>query len=325
MVEHVLVGDIGGTNVRFARARLGFAGHPEVSDISIMAGDAFPDFNAALSAYLSDLGNHRPMHALFAFAGPVSDGVVRLTNRDWTIDRRQVERKLGFERVRLVNDYAAMARSIPELPDSCFRVLNEGVVPDERRPILVAGPGTGLGVATLVPHAAHDWRVLTGEGGHTAFAPRTAREWALVEKLQQRHGYVSNELVLSGMGLNEVHQVLCELDGVAWTETSPAQIMANAVAGDRISRDICEIRAAGTLGALGDFALVNGTLGGVVITGGVAERMADWFSAPEALARFFERGPQSRFMEPIPLRILLSGKAALIGAAALFFDEESEP
>ena len=325
MSDHVLVGDIGGTNVRFAKARLGFAGHPEISDVAIMPGDDFPDFTSALSLYLKDLGNARPDQALFAFAGPVQDGVVRLTNRDWTVDRRELQRKLGFERVRIVNDYAAMARSIPELPDTCFRVLNPGRVPDERRPILVAGPGTGLGVATLLPVGPHDWRVITGEGGHTAYAPRTPREWALASHLKKRHGYVSNELILSGVGLDEVHRALCEIDGVEWVEMPPAKIMADALAGDRIARDICEIRAAGTLGALGDFALVNGALGGVVVTGGVAERLADWFDTPQALERFFDRGPRANYMQPIPLRILLSGEAALIGAAALYFDEESEP
>ena len=97
-----------------------------------------------------------------------------------------------------------------------------------------------------------------------------------------------------------------------------------AKSGDKLARDICEIRAGATLDALGDAALINGTRGGVVITGGVAERLVDWLSAPEALARFFERGPMSHYMEPIPIRLLQDGAAALIGAAALHFDEDAE-
>jgi len=322
MADTVLVGDIGGTNVRFGRARLGFAGHPEVGDIAVMPGDNFKTFDDALNLYLGQLGNQRPREALFAFAGPVRDETVRLTNRNWTINSRDVARASGLERVRLVNDYAAMARSIPELGDDSFRLLHDGRIPDERAPILVAGPGTGLGMATLLPEGERGWRVMTGEGGHAAFAPRSDREWELTKRLKQMHGYVSKELVLSGSGLNAVHKALCEIDGVSWVETAPAEIMKMAEQGHTIARDICEIRAGATLDALGDAALINGTRGGVVITGGVAERLVDWLAQPKALSRFFERGPMSHYMEPIPIRLLMEGEAALIGAAALHFDED---
>ncbi|WP_084397737.1 glucokinase [Henriciella aquimarina] len=322
MADPVLVGDIGGTNVRFAVARRGFAGHPLISDISVMPGDDFETFDAALKTYCDALGEKRPKQALIALAGPVDEDHVKLTNRDWTVDAVRLAGHCGFRRVRLVNDYAAMARAIPELPDSDFRVLRAGHPDQEgRNPILVSGPGTGLGMATLIPAGATGWRVLTGEGGHAAFAPFNAREWALFERLSESHGYVSRELVLSGSGLNAVHKALCEIDGVAWEETGPAEIMERAQQGDRICRDICEIRARGTLYALGDAALMNGTQGGVVITGGVAERLADWLAAPEAISRFLQRGPMSDYMTPIPIRLLLSGEAALVGAAALHFDE----
>nr|WP_070959065.1 glucokinase [Hyphomonas sp. Mor2] len=322
MPDTVLVGDIGGTNVRFGRARLGFAGHPEVDDIAVMPGDSFQTFHDALSVYLGQLGNKRPQQALFAFAGPVRDGVVRLTNRDWVVDSHALAEKTGLERIRLVNDYAAMARSIPELGDDSFRLLHDGRTPDERSPILVAGPGTGLGMATLLPEGERGWRVMTGEGGHAAFAPRSEREWELTKRLKATHGYVSKELVLSGSGLNAVHQALCDIDGVTWERTPPAEIMQRAETGDALCRDICEIRAGATLDALGDAALINGTRGGVVITGGVAERLVDWLAQPKALSRFFERGPMSHYMEPIPIRLLMEGEAALIGAAALHFDED---
>ena len=322
MAEPVLVGDIGGTNVRFALARRGFAGHCTVSNVSVMPGDAFETFDDALAAYIKHLGKGAPSQALIALAGPVDEGQVELTNRDWTVDACRLEASTGLERVRLVNDYAAMARAIPELPESDFRLLQAGDPEEEERlPILVSGPGTGLGMATLIPVGTTGWRVLTGEGGHAAFPASNAREWALVERLQQTHDYVSRELVLSGSGLNAVHKALCEIDGVEWHELPPQEIMSRAEQGDPICRDICEIRARGTLYALGDSALMNGTRGGVVITGGVAERLADWLAAPEALDRFNNRGPMSKYMAPIPIRLLLSGEAALVGAAALHFDE----
>jgi len=323
MAETVLVGDIGGTNVRFALAHRGQAGKPEIEDVVILPGDAFSCFEKALQHYLSELKGTPPQQALFAFAGPVSKGRVSLTNRNWTIDSQVLADRMRFDQVRLVNDYAAMARSIPTLPETEFSLIHKGTPVSEPAPILVSGPGTGLGVATLLPDEAADWTVLTGEGGHAAYAPRTEREWALASTLRRHHGYVSKELVLSGSGLNAVHRALCEIDGVAWQETPPAEILSQARAGDPISQDICQIRAAATMDAMGDAALINGTRGGVVITGGVAERLFDWLVAPSALARFMERGPMSSYMQPIPIRLLLCGKSALIGAAALYFDQET--
>ncbi|WP_018149523.1 glucokinase [Henriciella marina] len=326
MADPVLVGDIGGTNVRFAVARQGFAGKPVVSDVSVMPGDDFDAFDDALSAYLDQLGKGAPREALIALAGPVSKGRVQLTNRDWMVDTARLQEKCGLASVRLVNDYAAMARAIPELPEGAFRLIHEGE-PDSssRQPILVSGPGTGLGMATLIPVGTAGWRVLTGEGGHAAFAPATPREWALAEKLRESHVYVSRELVLSGSGFDAVHKALCDIDGTPWEKTPPGEVLERANEGDPICRDICEIKARGTLYALGDAALTNGTKGGVVITGGVAEQLADWLAAPGAIDRFLQRGPMSDYMQPIPIRILMSGEAALIGAAALQFDEVTVP
>ena len=322
MSDTVIVGDIGGTNVRFACAHLDPSGQSTIEHISMLPGDDFKSFDDALMAYLDELGAERPDEALFAFAGPVQDGTVEMTNRDWLIDSHQLATKTGLNRIRLVNDYAAMSRGVAELSGQHFRVLHEGRVLDEAAPVLVAGPGTGLGMATLLKTSTGKWRVLTGQGGHAMFAPQTDREWALKKQLEKTYGYVSNELVLSGAGLDAVHKALCELDGIAWVQTPAAVIMQNAHDGDKVSHEICEIRSNATMGALGDAALVNGTRGGVVITGGVAKRLEDWLAAPSAMKRFFERGPMTEFMEPIPIRLLMTGEAALIGAASLHFDEE---
>lgn len=325
MAQSVIVGDIGGTNVRLARAHLGADGHPHMDQISILPGDDFDTFDDALMAYLDKLNGDRPAHALFAFAGPVRNGAIEMTNRNWVIDSRKLAAKTGLERVRLVNDYAAMSRGVVELAPEHFRTLHAVEDVDTSAPILVAGPGTGLGMATLLRDDVTGWRVITGQGGHAMFAPRTDREWALMNQLHATYGYVSNELVLSGIGLDAVHKALCDLDGLVWTKTAPETIMQAAQAGDALATEICEIRSKATLAALGDAALINGTQGGVVITGGVARRLADWLDTPSTLARFFERGPMTDYMRRIPIRLLMSGEAALIGAASLHFDEDQRP
>ncbi len=323
MSDRVLVGDIGGTNARFALAHQTNAGQFELSKVIILQGGDYSSFDSALSEYLARIGPDRPRHALLAGAGPVQDEIIHLVNRDWTLDRALIEAKYGFEQACLVNDYSAMARAIPEMPDSSFRVLHEGRSLEQRMAILVGGPGTGLGIATLLPKGARGWEVIPGEGGYASYCPRTPREWALAEALRREHGFVSNELVLAGIGLEAVHRALCQIDGVDWKPMPPSEIMAQAKAGDQICSDICDIRSAATFDALGDAALINGTLGGVVMTGGVAVRLADWLAHPAALARFQARGLKRDYMMDIPIRLLLSGEAALIGAAALHFEQET--
>ena len=143
---------------------------------------------------------------------------------------------------------------------------------------------------------------------------------ALSHELQRRFDYISSELVLSGSGLDAVHKALCAIDGVEWTPLDVTTILSRAQAGDIICHDICVIRAGGVLQALGDAALINGTRGGVVVTGGVAERLYDYLCEDEALERFFQRGPMSPYMLPIPIRLLTDPQAPLYGAVALYLD-----
>lgn len=318
----LLVGDVGGTNARFALAEMR-DGAPTLHAMRKLTCADFPDFNTALRTYLDDLGAG-PRHALFALAGPVSQGAVRLLNRpDWPIvDSRALEQRFGFTRVRLVNDFAGMARSVPELPQSAFLSIWAGRAPGERQPIIVTGPGTGFGVATIVPEGG-GWRVISGEGGHSAYTPSTRLEFEICEALRGfGHVHISNELVLSGAGFDDVHRAVCQVHGAPFTLLSPQRVLEKAEAGDPICLDICRIRARGVLGAAGDLALINGARGGVVIAGGVSDHLQNYLNTDDARARFLDRGLRAQYMAGISIKLLLEERAPLIGAAALFFGED---
>ena len=318
----IIVGDVGGTNVRFGQAVRDADGKVHVEKIGTMPGDDFPSFEAALAAYVEQYSGEAVEGALFALAGPNKQDCIKLTNRDWHVSSAKIAKQLGVPRVKLVNDYAAMARAIPELPDTSFFNLHDGIQSDG--PILVAGPGTGLGVATLMKIGEKRWHVLTGEGGHAAYAPSTPREWALAENLRARFGYVSKELVVAGIGYEHVYRALREIDGLSVSPIGPAELIEMAHAGDDWAEGFCRMRVRALYDALGDAALLNGTTGGVAITGGVALRLKEWLTDKSALSRFFERGPESGYMRDIPIRLLTNSTGALIGAAALYFDAEEQ-
>ena len=318
MAERILVGDVGGTNVRFSIAHRQ-DGKIVADKFEKFAGDDFPQFEEVLKSYL-DRSNTRVNRACFALAGPVQHGEVTLTNRGWHVSEQKLQNRFGFEDVRLINDFTAMARAVPEFDRAHFENILPGK-PEPDAPIIVAGPGTGFGVATLIPEAGN-WHVLTGEGGHIAFAPRTDIEFQLTQILLRKFGYVSNELVSSGTGLQPVHEAFCEIYDRPVEDLSPAEMRQRADAGDEMFYQLILVRACTVMGAVGDLVLANGALGGVVLAGGVTERIADFLRMPEAIERFHERGPMSSFLEHCPVMLMKDPQAPLIGAAAFYEQEQ---
>ncbi len=308
----LLVGDVGGTNARFAVAvRRG--GRVSIEQFESLKGNQFKTFDDALQAYLEKTGV-KPDAACVAVAGPVRGGEAHLTNRGWTVSEAALLERLGTGKALVVNDFLAMARSVPEVGPEAFDVVFQGK-PVEGAPILVAGPGTGFGVSTLVPgHGG--WTVIAGEGGHMAYAPRTEFEFQIAKILGRDHGYVSNELVASGSGLASLHAAVCETYGVPVAEIEPDDMEIRAHAGDAMYKALLDVRALATIGAVGDLALANGALGGVVLAGGVSGHIVEFLVTPEARERFVSRGPMSEYLEQCPVQLLKEPVAALIGAAA---------
>ncbi|MFN4183574.1 MAG: glucokinase [Hyphomonas sp.] len=312
----VLVGDVGGTNVRFALAARR-DGVLRIEHFQKLPGDDFESFEAALRHYLSKT-SVRAEAACFALAGPIIDQEVTLTNRaKWKVSSAGVASLFGFQDVRLINDFHAMARSVPEYAVSSFDKIFPGT-PKPGAPMLVAGPGTGFGVATLLSGTDGQWQVMSGEGGHMAYASRTAVELEMTRLLTRDYGYVSNELVASGSGLEEVHRAFCEIYGRDCLELSPEDMRQRADEGDEMFLALIEVRALAVMGAAGDLVLANGALGGVVLAGGVTERISDFLKTPQARERFVSRGPMSPYLEDCPVWLMHDAAAPLIGAAADF-------
>jgi glucokinase len=322
----LLVGDIGGTNVRLALARLTDDGGVAISDVWRRPGSDFPDFGAAIAAYLG-AGRGRIAGASFGFAGPVSRGEVQLLHRDWTIRRADLQAQLGVERVVLVNDFFAMARSAPELGAADLHEIAPGTV-DRAGSLAVGGPGTGFGVAVL--RRFHDetldsgagWAVVGGEGGHQAFAPQTELEWSIAKRLKAELGYVSNEVVASGSGFEPTLAALAHAMGVPRQALTPSDVIERAGTGEALSVEMCRLRARTVMTAMGNTALACNATGGVFIAGGVSVYLEPWLKEREALDRFYRRGPRTALMTGIPIQLIVSETAPLVGSALLWRDEQ---
>ena len=304
--------------MRFAMATFA-EGRVNLSAVWKRPGRDYETFEAALDAYLKET-TPEYAGASFGFAGVTGGSHVELLNRGWTVDLGAVKQRLGIERLVAVNDFIAMARSAPELSGDELRPVAKGEV-DPKGSCAIGGPGTGFGVG-LLRRIEQGWVVIGGEGGHQAFTPETDIEWKLAVTLRRKYGYVSNEIVTAGMGFDDTRDALFEVMGVKQKPLTQAEVIDAANAGDPVALEFCRLRARTVMTAMGNMALVANATGGVFIAGGVAQRLEPWLKERAALDRFYVRWPRTELMKPIPVNLIASEAAPLIGSAHLWRDEQ---
>jgi glucokinase len=305
-----VIADVGGTNARFAVAEKG-----TYSQLAHVEVGQYPSLQDALTAYLEKLPQTtRPDEAAIAVAAPVFGDNISLTNHGWSFSIQELKRNLGLRSLQVFNDFAATAMAVPHLPQKdVFLVGPE--CPNAQGPIGILGPGTGLGVCSLIPHAG-GWTVVPGEGGHVTLPTSTALEDQIVAFLRTRWAHVSAERVLSGSGLVNLYQALCSIEGNTPREFSPADVTDHAI---KKTDDTC-VKAfehfCAFLGTVaGDLALTIGATGGVYIAGGILLRFREAFARSTFRERFESKGRFQRFLSGIPTRLVLEESPALLGLA----------
>jgi glucokinase len=311
-----VVGDIGGTNARFALADLSNAAHPSLRDELHLPSAQFASLKDALAAYLDQVGvaKKAPM-AVLAVAGPVSNGEVQLTNLSWHASEHALQ-ALGFARVRLINDFRALAASADALGAEDLDTIGPALPRLADATIAIMGAGTGFGAAALVREPEHAI-ALAGEGGHIGFSPEDEVEVQILESLQRRFGRASIERIVSGPGLVNLYGALCEIGGAPAPLDDPHQIVDAARNDEPYARTAVERFCAIFGAAAGDIALCFGARGGVLLAGGLSEAMEDFMKAGSFRARFEGKGRLAHFVRKIPTHLIRRDDAALLGCARL--------
>jgi len=307
-----LVADIGGTNVRFAL--LPASSNRPQQEESLLCAD-FPGLEQAARHYLSRVGVSAVSEAAVDVATAVTGDVVKLTNSPWVFSIEQTRRALELKRLLVINDFTALALSLPLLrPDELRSVGGGSSV--EGAPLALIGAGTGLGVSGLIP-CQGNWVPIRGEGGHTAFSPMDEREDGVLHVLRGRLGHVSTERLASGPGLVATYEALCALDGVAAKPFKPEQVTeAGLSAADPHCAEALRMFC-GVLGtAAGNLVVTLGARGGVYIGGGIVPRLGDYFLNSPFRPRFEQKGRFSHYMAQVPVWIILADNPALRGLAS---------
>ena len=312
MASVLLIGDIGGTNARFALAD---PEQPGFSAAETLLCADYPSVEAAIAQYL---GNHDVGGAdviCLATAGPLIGESINVTNNHWHIVPQELSTEFGTRQVKLVNDFAAIAYSIPFLGRGGYTPIGlpeGGELPADFN-VAICGPGTGLGTAGLCRRNGQ-LIPISGEGGHIGFAPESRVQMEILRVLHDRFERVSAERLLSGSGLQNIYRALCEIHGDKRKPLEPADIFANVHEDSRASESVAMFFD--VMGQVaGDLALVLDARDGVFIGGGITRRYPDLLANSGFRNAFENKGRHRGLMERIPTHLITHDEPGLLGAA----------
>ena len=307
-----LVADIGGT-----RARFGCIEHPgaPVGAIATLATSEHATLEDALAAYLAGRAGAAPAAAALGVASPISGDRVVMTNCRWAFSAEGLQRRYGFERLLLLNDFEALAHALPSLPAAELVALGGPSIGTPGAARAVLGPGTGLGVAGLVSVGGRGVPV-AGEGGHATLSAGDAAEARVIDWLRGEFGHVSAERVLSGSGLLNLYRASCALAGRQPDLVEPAAVSARALDGSDPHCTQAMEWFFGFLGSVaGDVALTFGARGGVYVAGGVVAQLGDAILRSKFRERSEAKGRYRGYLAEIPTWLIRDPTlAALRGA-----------
>lgn len=312
----LVVADIGATNARFA-----LAGPKGVTSQRVYSSQQVEGGLELVARYLADVDVARPAALCIALAGPVQGRRASLTHTE--IGFSETELQARFEApARVINDFAAVASAVPVLEESGLADISREADPvplDPRGPGVKAiiGPGTGLGMALLLPDP-EGWLVMPSQGGHCDLAATDALEAEVLAILRLERAQVPWEACLSGPGLVALYQAVCGVWGCQPDFSTPEDISAGAVSGDPVCHQTLEMFW-GMLGcAAGNLAVMGCARGGVLIGGGIVPKLLDQLDPGHFRRRFQQRGALQGFARDVPTAVIIDPDAGLKGAARAF-------
>jgi len=317
-MNYFIAGDIGGTKTLL---RIGAEEGVPLLQKSYPSAD-YAGLAEILDEFLCEAGAPEVEAACFALAGPVSGRQVRLTNLPWEVDGDALGARFAISRISLINDFEAVGHGIAALQPDDLLTLQAGE-PQAQGTRVVVGAGTGLGVAWL-SRMHGGYAVHPSEGGHIDFAPADTTQFALLQYLQQRHGHVSYERIVSGPGLVAIFEFLRD----SGLDTPSAQLVAAMSEDDasaaltRFAQQGDETIAQSTLdlfvqvyGAfVGNLALLALPRGGIYVAGGIAAKIATTLQRGDFIRAFHAKGRYTSLLASLPLHIVTNPQVGLLGA-----------
>jgi len=318
-----LLADIGGTNARFTLET-----SPGVqSAVKVLACADYPMLADAMRAYLQSneaqaAGANQVKNAGIAIANPIHGDLVQMTNHHWSFSIEATRELFQFESLDVVNDFTALAMSLPRLKQQQLtQVGGQCVIAGSA--IGLVGAGTGLGVSGLIPSEG-GWKPLHSEGGHVSFAPVNRREMDILEFAWQEFDHVSAERLISGPGLKLIYRALAASQRQRADDIEAPEILQRGL--DQQCGVCTEVLASfcDMLGTMaGNLAVTLGARGGIYIGGGIVPRLGDYLAQSGFRRRFEQKGRFTQYLSEIPVFVITEQYPAFIGLSVLLEGRQS--
>ena len=317
----IVVADIGGSHARFALADVQDGRVTRLGEVVTFRTVEHASLQTAWATFGAQLGRALPRAAAIAVACPIAGEMLKLTNNPWIIRPAMIGKKLGLDRVILINDFGAVGHAVVRVgPEHLSHLCGPDVPLPEEGVISIVGPGSGLGVAQVLRRDGLN-HVIECEGGHIDFAPLDGIEDMILARLRKRYRRVSAERVASGFGLSNIYEGLAAIEGRAVETGDNKALWTSALAGDDTLAVAALDRFCLSLGSIaGDIALVHGA-NAVVIAGGLGLRIAHLLPSSGFAGRFVAKGRFESRMASIPVKMITHPQPGLFGAAAAFAEE----
>lgn len=312
-----LIADIGGTNARIAWIdRHGLTSDPVIFQIA-----DYPSFDDAIADRVLPLAPEPPKSMVLALAANISGEEAKLTRGHWTFAPRSLIDAYDLREIILLNDFEALALSLPSLPPDGLRALGPPGV-DNGGPKLAVGAGTGLGIAALIP-IGDAWLPVRSEGGHVDFGPSSERDYELWPHLSGDGARIDAESVLAGTGIERLYAAIVSCEGKSATSNSVGDIVVSATAGvDAAATEAIRLFTLHLGRYAGDLALLFLARGGVYVGGGVVGRLERLFDSEVFRTSFVDKAPFGSMLSSIPTSLITHPTPAFLGISALIADPD---
>ncbi|WP_426687797.1 glucokinase [Rhodanobacter ginsengiterrae] len=312
-----LAADVGGTFARVAlmQAPQDGAREPEVLAYRKLACAEFDGLAALLQSFVDSDANTGVRHCVLACAGHLKDDEVLNDNSPWPIHLAPLRQSLALDEIAVLNDFEALGYALGNGSANGSRLLCGPAVRTDDGPVLVIGPGTGLGAAVRLPAAAGG-HVLATEAGQMDFAPGSIRERELLAHLAPHGGYVAYERIVSGPGLLTSYAALCAMRGETPRLATPGEVTAAAAAcSDAQAVEAVQLFCAALGSFAGSLAMTFMATGGVYLAGGFLHSMFALLEHSAFEERFLHGRSVRAFLSQVPVWVTEHGRHGVLGAA----------
>lgn len=319
----LLVADIGGTNARFAYKD---DVSNELSNFSYLKCTDFENIFDAIKYYQEENNLHIKNMSI-AVASTTKHDAIKFTNNHWNFKQSEVFEYFKLDKLIFINDFVAQSLCFstfykdltidPSLNNKTALNNNLDIVrpgiPIIKAPLLVTGPGTGLGVCTLL-NLDGSSIAIEGEGGHSSFAPNSDIEVELLQFLRKKYDHVSNERIVSGSGIEEIFKFILSRQGKQSSRMKAPEIGEKALLGEQDALNSVKLMFSilGTI--VSSVILINGAQGGVILSGGITPKLHRIFKESNFEKNLLNKGRRYNYIKDVPIWLTKDNNNGLKGA-----------